>query len=89
MERPVLTLDETAKLLGLSVKIVRREVKSGNIKGIKIGRKTLVLRGPLERRLAGEGESDIPTPAQGGPGNEPGRRLTQLRQLDDRGKVYR
>ncbi len=82
MERPVLTLEETSKLLGISVKIVRREVKSGNIKGIKIGRKTLVLRGPLERRLAGEDEIEIPSPAPGSSKNEPGRRVSQLRPFN-------
>jgi excisionase family DNA binding protein len=58
MDRPVLTLEETARLLGLSVKIIRREIKAGNIKAIKIGRKTLVLRAPLEKQLVADDRRD-------------------------------
>jgi excisionase family DNA binding protein len=58
MEKPVLTLEETATLLGSSVKTIRNEIKAAKIKAIKVGRKTLVLRSPLEKQLAGGDAND-------------------------------
>jgi excisionase family DNA binding protein len=52
--RRVLTLQETAELFGLSVKVVRQSIRDGDIAAIKVGRKTFVLRDPLEEKLAGK-----------------------------------
>jgi excisionase family DNA binding protein len=59
MSRLVLTLEETATLLGTSVKVVRKAVQAGTIRSIKIGRKTLVLRVALEQQLGAASQNPV------------------------------
>lgn len=52
--RPVMTLAEVSKYLGCDPRTVGKAVEEGTIKSVKIGRRVLVLRAPLEQMLRGE-----------------------------------
>lgn len=51
MERLTLTIEETAKLLGIGRQLAYDKAKTGEIPVIKIGRRLLVPRRALERLL--------------------------------------
>jgi len=51
-ERLTLTVEETAKLLGIGRQLAYDKVKTGEIPVIKIGRRLLVPRSALEKLLA-------------------------------------
>ena len=51
-ERLTLTIEETAKLLGIGRQLAYDKVKTGEIPVIKIGRRLLVPRSALEKLLA-------------------------------------
>lgn len=51
-ERLTLTIEETAKLLGIGRNLCYDQVKTGKIPAIKIGRRLLVPRFALEKLLA-------------------------------------
>ncbi len=51
-ERLTLTIEETAKLLGIGRQLAYDRVKTGDIPVIKIGRRLLVPRSALEKLLA-------------------------------------
>lgn len=51
-ERLTLTIEETAKLLGIGRQLAYERVKTGDIPVIKIGRRLLVPRSALEKLLA-------------------------------------
>jgi excisionase family DNA binding protein len=53
--RPTLTVEETAKLLGISRGLAFQAVRSGAIPAIRIGRRILVPRARLEALLKGDG----------------------------------
>lgn len=51
-EKLMLTLDEAARLSGISIDLLRLEVQKGNIDHIKVGKKKLLLnRRSLEMRV--------------------------------------
>jgi excisionase family DNA binding protein len=54
-ERLTLTVEETAKLLGIGRQLAYDRVKTGEIPSIKIGRRILVPRRALERLLEAPG----------------------------------
>lgn len=51
MDRGTLSIAETSQRLGLSRKAVRTAITTGEIQAVKIGRRWLVLRAPLEDML--------------------------------------
>jgi excisionase family DNA binding protein len=51
---PIISVDETAKLLDLGKNQVYAAVKRGEIDALRIGGRILILRVPLERKLRGE-----------------------------------
>jgi len=51
-ERLTLTVEETAKALGIGRQLAYERVKTGEIPAIKIGRRLLVPRAALEKLLA-------------------------------------
>ncbi|MSP76968.1 MAG: DNA-binding protein [Rhodospirillaceae bacterium] len=51
---PIISVDETAKLLDLGRNQVYAAVKRGEIDALRIGKRILILRAPLERMLRGE-----------------------------------
>ena len=53
-ERAVLTVDETARLLGLGRSATYDAVRRGDLPSIRIGRRLLVPRVALDRVLRGE-----------------------------------
>lgn len=53
-QRPVMTLAEVSKYLGCDPRTVGKAVEDGTIKSVKIGKRVLVLRAPLEQMLRGE-----------------------------------
>ena len=57
-ERLVLTVEETAELLGLSRGAAYEGVRSGDIPAVRVGRRWLVPRGRLLDLLNGEGGSN-------------------------------
>jgi excisionase family DNA binding protein len=54
LKHRVLTIQETAELFGVSAKVVRKSIRDGDFAVIKVGRKTFVLRDPLEEKLTGK-----------------------------------
>lgn len=50
-ERLTLTIEETARLLGIGRQLAYEQVKTGNIPALKIGRRLLVPRIALEKML--------------------------------------
>lgn len=64
MTRQVLTVREGAEVTGLSDTALRKAIKRGQIRSVRIGRRILLPRIPLERLLAGEAsKKDEPIPA--------------------------
>jgi excisionase family DNA binding protein len=53
-ERPTLTVEETASLLGISRWLVQQAVRRGELPVVRIGRRILIPRVRLEAMLAGE-----------------------------------
>ena len=51
-ERLTLTVEETAKLLGIGRNLCYDQIKTGEIPSLKIGRRLLVPRAALEKLLA-------------------------------------
>ncbi len=51
---PVLSVDDVAKLLGLGKNQVYKAISRGEIDVMRIGKRILILRAPLERKLRGE-----------------------------------
>ena len=51
-ERLTLTIEETAKLLGIGRQLAYDKVKTGEIPVLKVGRRLLVPRAALEKLLA-------------------------------------
>jgi len=60
-EKLTLTVDETAKILGIGRQLAYNRVKTGEIPVIKIGRRLLVPRKALERLLE---QGQVVTPVQ-------------------------
>lgn len=60
MERETLTIAETAKLLGISLKSAYRAAEKGAIPTIRIGGRILVLKAILEHMLEGKQREQIP-----------------------------
>lgn len=64
----LLSLDEVAALTKRTRRTVEREVASGILRSVLLGRRRLVPRVELERYIAeGPGYDDSPTPIRGGP----------------------
>jgi excisionase family DNA binding protein len=55
--RPTLTVEETAKLLGISRGLAFQAVRRGDIPSIRIGRRILVPFARLRALLDGDGEA--------------------------------
>lgn len=53
-ERPTLTVEETASLLGISRWLVQQAVRRGELPVVRIGRRILIPRVRLEAMLAGQ-----------------------------------
>jgi excisionase family DNA binding protein len=51
---PVISVDEVAKLLGLGRNQIYAAIARGEIDVLRLGRRILILRAPLERKLRGE-----------------------------------
>jgi excisionase family DNA binding protein len=49
--RAVLTIAETAAIIGTSVRVIRKAIRDGEIESLKVGRTVYVLRAPLEAKL--------------------------------------
>jgi hypothetical protein len=60
----LLTLSETATVLRTTVKVIRSEIRDGNLETIKVGRSTYVLKAPLEQRLKAKITIDVPSEDQ-------------------------
>jgi excisionase family DNA binding protein len=58
-ERPTLTVEETARLLGISRWLVQQAVRRGELPVVRIGRRILIPRKRLEAVLAGSGEAVV------------------------------
>lgn len=56
--KATMTIAEAATRLGLSIKATRKAALAGQVPAIRIGRRWLVLRDPLEAMLAGAGATD-------------------------------
>lgn len=52
--KPIISVADAAKLLGLGANQVYAGVKRGEIDAMRIGKRILILRQPLERKLRGE-----------------------------------
>ena len=52
----VMTAEEVAEWLGLSVETIYRKARSGEMPALRIGRRWRFLRGALQRWARGEGE---------------------------------
>lgn len=64
IEKLTLTVDETAKILGIGRQLAYERVKTGEIPVIKIGRRLLVPRRALEKLLE-QGQAVIPVHSKG------------------------
>jgi excisionase family DNA binding protein len=53
--RKTTTVEEAAKMLGISRNFAYRAAKEGNLPSIRIGHRVLVLRSSIERMLEPEG----------------------------------
>ena len=58
-EKRVLNIEETAKVLGIGTKLVRKQIKAGIIPSLHLGRIYRVPIVQLNAFLAGEGETSI------------------------------
>lgn len=57
-ERPTLTVEETARLLGISRWLVQQAVRRGELPVVRIGRRILIPRIRLDALLAGSADAD-------------------------------
>ncbi|MFC2047188.1 helix-turn-helix domain-containing protein [Chloroflexota bacterium] len=57
LERIVYTVDETAKILGLSRPAAFQGVKQGSIPHVRVGKRILVPKAALEKMMATAGQS--------------------------------
>jgi|GEM_PF-3084007 len=62
-QRPVLSVAETATLLGVHHSTLRHEIAAGTIRSIRVGRRILIPRAELDRLLAGDPARPAPSPA--------------------------
>lgn len=53
-ERYTITVEEAAKLLGIGRNLAYDLARSGEIPALRLGKRIVVLRQPLEKMLAGE-----------------------------------
>jgi excisionase family DNA binding protein len=53
-ERATLTIEETARKLGISRNLAYSEARAGGIPAVRLGRRWVVPRARLERELLGE-----------------------------------
>ena len=58
-ERPTLTVEETAELLGISRWLVQQAVRRGELPVVRIGRRILIPRSRLDALLAGPADAAI------------------------------
>jgi excisionase family DNA binding protein len=58
-ERPTLTVEETANLLGISRWLVQQAVRRGELPVVRIGRRILIPRARLNAMLAGQDSSAV------------------------------
>jgi excisionase family DNA binding protein len=56
-ERPTLTVEETARLLGISPWLVQQTVRRGELPAVRIGRRILIPRTRLDALLAGSADA--------------------------------
>ncbi|MEY2458162.1 MAG: Helix-turn-helix domain [Acidimicrobiaceae bacterium] len=56
-ERPTLTVEETARLLGISRWLVQQAVRRGELPVVRIGRRILIPRIRLDALLAGSADA--------------------------------
>lgn len=49
--RHTVTLEQTARIIGTTVKVIRGAIRSGELEAIQLGRRLYILREPLERKL--------------------------------------
>ncbi len=61
VERPTLTVAETAELLGISRWLVQQAVRNGSLPSRRVGRRILIPRIRLDAWLAGQ--DGVPEPA--------------------------
>lgn len=62
LTRGTLSLAEAAQRLGLTVRATRNAARAGEIPAVRIGRRWLVLRGPLEAMLLRRADPDHEDP---------------------------
>jgi len=72
--RPTLTVEETAKLLGISRGLAFQAVRRGDIPAIRIGRRILVPLAQLQALLNGDGAYAPAAPSAGGRRDTSGER---------------
>jgi excisionase family DNA binding protein len=60
-ERPTLTVDEVAEILGLDRKTVYAAVNSGELPSLRVGRRILVPTSWLAARITPDSEDDLLT----------------------------
>jgi excisionase family DNA binding protein len=58
-ERPTLTVEETARLLGISRWLVQQAVRRGELPVVRIGRRILIPRTRLDALLAGSADAVV------------------------------
>jgi excisionase family DNA binding protein len=52
--RPPLSLSETAHALATTEQVVRRALRTGELKGFKVGREWRITREAIERKIDGD-----------------------------------
>jgi excisionase family DNA binding protein len=52
--RPPLSLSETARALSTTEQVVRRALRTGELKGFKVGREWRITREAIERKIDGD-----------------------------------
>ena len=72
-ERPTLTVEETANLLGISRWLVQQAVGRGELPFVRIGRRILIPRARLQAMLAGQSEADVQPASDRDPGANVGQ----------------
>jgi excisionase family DNA binding protein len=65
--KPILTVEETARLLGISRGLAFQAVRRGDIPSIRIGRRILIPVARLQALLVGDGPTGEEIPQQRGP----------------------
>ncbi len=56
-QRTVLKPEDVAEICGVSLRLVYRQLRKGNIPSVKCGDRYLVSRAALEKWLSGEGQA--------------------------------